>query len=212
MSLENRDWYKKEYEFDYDVGVLRRKGKNFSDKVVVPVENDMSYWSEKFLFIPFRWWFRLFLFLSLVAGSLLFYSLYSFFSPSVPLVRSGERITTETFKYKSAHGVKFLPMKVNGIFFDSILDTGSAVVSLNSDAVRKLGITHFTKKEIHSTAGGDVWAYYFPCSVALGSFEVFNLQCSYNPESKHNLLGGSFLKNFNYSINESEQALTISLL
>ena len=123
-----------------------------------------------------------------------------------------EKITSETYHYKSVSDVKFLPVKINGIEFDMMIDTGASQVSLNSDAVRKLGITQFTDKKIHSTAAGDVWAYYFPCSVTLGSFEVLNVQCSYNPENTgENLLGGSFLKNFNYSFNESDNTLTFIL-
>lgn len=120
-------------------------------------------------------------------------------------------VVSETYRYRSASGVKYLPAKVNGIEFEMVIDTGASYVSLNSEAVRKLGVKEFTDKKIHSTAGGNVWAYYFPCSVLLGSFEVSNVQCSYNPELKDNLLGGSFLKNFNYSVNESEGAVTFSL-
>ncbi|PIU58196.1 MAG: hypothetical protein COS89_01600 [Deltaproteobacteria bacterium CG07_land_8_20_14_0_80_38_7] len=123
-----------------------------------------------------------------------------------------EAVVSETYRYRSVSNVKFIPVKINGIEFDMMIDTGASQVSLDSDAVRKLGITQFTDKKIHSTAAGDVWSYYFPCSVTIGSFEVSNIQCSYNPENTGgNLLGGSFLKNFNYSINESENTITLSL-
>lgn len=121
-------------------------------------------------------------------------------------------VTSETYRYKSVSNVKFIPIKINGIEFDAMIDTGASEVSLNFDAVRRLGVTQFTDKKVHDTAAGSVWAYYFPCSITLGSFEVLNIQCSYNPENVgENLLGGSFLKNFNYSFNESENTITLSL-
>lgn len=121
-------------------------------------------------------------------------------------------VVSETYRYRSVSNVKFIPAKVNGVEFDMMIDTGASQVSLDSNAIKKLGITQFTDKKIHSTAGGDVWAYYFPCTIALGSFEVSGIQCSYNPENRGgNLLGGSFLKNFNYSFNESEITITLTL-
>jgi clan AA aspartic protease (TIGR02281 family) len=121
-------------------------------------------------------------------------------------------VVSETYHYRSVSNVKFIPVKINGIEFDMMIDTGASSVSLNLDAVKKLGITKFADKGISNTAGGSVLSYYFPCSITLGSFEVSNIQCSYNAENtSFNLLGGSFLKNFNYSINESENTITLSL-
>jgi|GEM_PF-3304566 len=124
-----------------------------------------------------------------------------------------KEIKSETYNFRSVSNIKVLPVKINGVVFDAMIDTGASVVSVPQDVIQKLNIQNFTHKKIHSTAGGDVWAYYFPCIITLGSFEISNIECSYNQESPNDfiLLGGTFLKNFNYSIDESEQTITFIL-
>ncbi|MDP3048319.1 MAG: retropepsin-like aspartic protease [Thermodesulfovibrionales bacterium] len=117
-------------------------------------------------------------------------------------------VKSQTFKYRSRADTKNLDVVINGIPFELVLDTGASDVSLSSDAVRTLGIKEFVREQIYNTASGRSVGYIFYASVKLGSFEVRDVECSYVPSSAHNLLGGSFLKHFNYSVDESAGTIT----
>ncbi|MBI5204803.1 MAG: retroviral-like aspartic protease family protein [Nitrospirae bacterium] len=120
-------------------------------------------------------------------------------------------VMSQTFKYRSVNNVKHLDVEINGMPFEVILDTGASYVALNSDAIRKLGVKEFVGTGVHHTANGDVKVnYFYVSSLRLGSFEVKDVKCGNSPSNVHNLLGGSFLKHFDYSINESSGTITFT--
>ena len=91
-----------------------------------------------------------------------------------------------------------------------MVDTGASNIVLNSDTIKRLGISRFIKKIKTSTAGGVVDAYLFECaSVKLGTMTINNVTCTYVPTLSSNLLGNSFLSNFIYSVNEEEETITL---
>lgn len=121
-------------------------------------------------------------------------------------------VKSQTFKYYSrGRNTKILTVEINGVPFEMLFDTGASYVSLNSDAVRKLGIKSFVREAVVNTANGRTASYQFYASVKLGSFEVKDVECGYSPASSQNLLGGSFLKHFNYAVDESVGTITLSL-
>lgn len=120
-------------------------------------------------------------------------------------------VTSQTFKYRSVNNIKYLDVEINGVPFEVILDTGASIVALNSDVIRRLGVKNFVGQRVHSTANGKVLAnHFYVFSFKLGAFEVKDVECSYSPSNSHNLLGGSFLKHFNYEINESAGTITFA--
>lgn len=121
-------------------------------------------------------------------------------------------VKSQTFRYRSQGiNTKILTVEINGIPFEMVFDTGASDVSLNSDTVRKLGVKSFVREVMVNTANGRAISYQFYASVKLGSFEVKDVECGYSPASSHNLLGGSFLKHFNYTVNESIGTITFTL-
>lgn len=121
-------------------------------------------------------------------------------------------IKSQTFRYYSqGRNTKILTVEINGVPFEMLFDTGASYVSLNSDAVRKLGVKSFVREIMVNTTSGRTASYQFYASIKLGSFEVNDVECGYIPASSQNLLGGSFLKHFNYSIDESVGTITLSL-
>lgn len=119
---------------------------------------------------------------------------------------------SQTLRYykKNQPGMKYLTAEINNIPFEVMLDTGASYIALNSDTVKSLGISSFTRKTTASTAGGIVNAYLFDCdSVKLGSMTINNVICEYVPTLRFNLLGNSFLSHFIYSINDEDETITL---
>ena len=115
-------------------------------------------------------------------------------------------------KYSSSgsHNIKNVMAEVNGIPVEFVFDTGASEVSFNTPTIRQLGIRTFDKRKNYQTAGGMSIGYTFKCaSIKMANIEVQNVDCHYSPDGFHNLLGGSFLKNFNYYIDEMSQTITL---
>ena len=55
---------------------------------------------------------------------------------------------------KNDAGIKYLTAEINDISFEVVVDTGASNIVLNSDAIKRLGISRFIKKIKTSTAGG----------------------------------------------------------
>ena len=124
---------------------------------------------------------------------------------------------SQTLKYftKESANIKYLTLEVNGIPIEAMFDTGASVVAFNTETIQKLFgagvVKSFKGKTSMSTANGIVEGYAFDLStVRLGTMEVANVECQYAPYTRDNLLGGSFLSNFNYSINETDQTITLT--
>jgi len=114
------------------------------------------------------------------------------------------------YSSKGSHNIKNVMAEVNGIPVEFVFDTGASEVSFNTPTIRQLGIRTFEKRKNYQTAGGMSIGYTFKCdSIKMANIEVQNVDCHYSPEGFHNLLGGSFLKNFNYYIDEMSQTITL---
>lgn len=119
--------------------------------------------------------------------------------------------TTIHFYTKNHLNIKFIPITINNIPLEAIIDTGASYISLNADSIRQLNIKTFLKGITINTSNGITNGYLFIAnSIKVGNIELNNIKCVYIPASKENLIGGSFLSNFNYFFNEREQ--TISLI
>lgn len=118
-------------------------------------------------------------------------------------------VVSQTFKYRSVSNIKYLDVEINGVPFEVMLDTGASYVCLSSEALRILGINRFNQTIKMKNVIGMFDAHGFRLSsLKLGSFEVRDIEAFYIPSSSYNLLGGSFLKHFNYEINESAGTIT----
>lgn len=116
---------------------------------------------------------------------------------------------TVKYHYKPSSVLKYLTVHVNGIPFEMVFDTGSSHVVLNADAIEKLGVLRFKKKLTGDSANGAVDSYSFQAeSVKVGSLELKNVEVHYVPNSRINMLGGSFLSNFNYFVSEEYRSIT----
>ena len=129
------------------------------------------------------------------------------------VIQTQSRYASETLHYytKNQLNIKFIPITINNIPLDAMIDTGASYVSLNTDSIRQLNIKTFMEEVTINTTNGITKGYLFTTnSIKVGNIELNNIKCIYQPTLKENLLGGSFLSNFNYFFNEQEQ--TISLI
>jgi len=111
-------------------------------------------------------------------------------------------ITIPYYSKSSAQNIKFFQAKINGIPTEIMLDSGASVIALNANIVRQLQISQFGNSYKVSTAAGKTISYPFIArSVKLGNIEIHDIECAYVPSLTNNLLGGTFLKNFKYTIN-----------
>ncbi len=105
--------------------------------------------------------------------------------------------------------VKFLTASINDVPAEMMFDTGASLISVNSQMMGQLKITTPLVKTVSSTAAGPVASFLFMASsVKIGTIELKNVQCAYQPSLSMNLLGGSFLSNFHYSVNEVDHTIT----
>lgn len=117
-----------------------------------------------------------------------------------------------TIRYYSKPNVlniKFLRIIVNDIPVEMIFDTGASYIGFNTNTINNLGIRSFLRSAISQTPAGPTTSYIFRMpSIKIGQIELNNIECAYIPTSADNFLGGSFLSNFIYSINEEDQTIT----
>jgi clan AA aspartic protease (TIGR02281 family) len=122
-------------------------------------------------------------------------------TPTKAVVRFYTKPTTQN--------IKFLTAYINGMPTEMIFDTGASFITVNNQTMNQLRITTPLIRTIANTASGPTYAYQFKAStIKVGSMELKNVQCSYLPAASENLLGGSFLSNFHYYINESDHTIT----
>ena len=109
----------------------------------------------------------------------------------------------------TAQNMKFLTAYINDIPIEMIFDTGASFIAVNNQTINQLRITTPLIRTITNTAAGPTDAFLFQASsIKVGSMELRNVQCSYVPAASDNLLGGSFLSNFHYYINELDHTIT----
>src|SRR5208283_4194722 len=78
-----------------------------------------------------------------------------------------------------------------------------------SQIMSQLKIATPIVKTVSETAAGPTATFLFTASsIKIGSIELKNVQCAFQPAAAMNLLGGSFLSNFDYSINERDHTIT----
>jgi clan AA aspartic protease (TIGR02281 family) len=122
---------------------------------------------------------------------------------------SKSKMTIRYYARPELHNMKLLTIKANGVPTEAIFDTGASYIVFNRETINKLGIRSFSRTQISQTASGPTISYMFRMpSIKLGTIELRNVECAYVPASEDNLLGGSFLANFVYSINEADQTIT----
>lgn len=110
---------------------------------------------------------------------------------------------------QTARNIKFLTVYMNDIPTEVIFDTGASFIAVNTQTMNQLRISSPLRPSTVNTASGPTPAYLFnAASIRIGSLELKNVQCSYLPASSQNLLGGSFLSNFHYYINEQDETIT----
>lgn len=113
------------------------------------------------------------------------------------------------FTKPTSQNVKFLTVYINDIPMEMMFDTGASFTTLNTRAMNQLQITTPLTRTISNTAAGQTYAFLFKAStIKVGSMELKNVQCAYLPDTSENLLGGSFLSNFHYYINEVDRTIT----
>ncbi len=131
-------------------------------------------------------------------------------SPTEDRAKVPEVTLIVKYSSRGSHNIKNVVAEVNGIPVEFVFDTGASEVSFNTPTIRQLGIRTFEKRKNYQTAGGMSIGYTFKCdSIKMANIEVQNVECHYSPEGFHNLLGGSFLKNFNYYVDEMSQTITL---
>ena len=109
-----------------------------------------------------------------------------------------------------SENLKFISVKINNIETEMMLDTGASYIAINNDTMQTIPNASPMIPTIMTTAGTPVKAYLFKAhSIKIGNMELFNVQCAYIPQTENNLLGGSFLANFHYYINEIDKTLTL---
>ncbi|MBF0328796.1 MAG: retroviral-like aspartic protease family protein [Nitrospirae bacterium] len=120
-------------------------------------------------------------------------------------------VIAETVKYyqKVSSRLKYITVLINNVPVEMVFDTGASHIVLNSEGVRKIGISRFGKRLKAESANGSVESFSFIAdSVKLGSIELKNVEIHYVPKSAMNLLGGTFLSNFDYFVSERSGAIT----
>ncbi|MFA5354864.1 MAG: retropepsin-like aspartic protease [Thermodesulfovibrionales bacterium] len=142
-------------------------------------------------------------------------------SPSLPVQvpRKSSRVVSSslfsvTIPYyeKGYRNVKFLSLEVNSFPVEFLLDTGASYVALTSETIRRLGIRDFSRSSQAMTANGPVNSYLFTIpSMKAGHLEVADVDCVYMPTLRENLLGGSFLSHFQFTINERDSTVTFAV-
>jgi clan AA aspartic protease (TIGR02281 family) len=119
------------------------------------------------------------------------------------------QVTVRYYSRSNLHNLKLLNIIVNDIPVEMIFDTGASFIVFNAETMNRIGARHFLESRVTQTPAGLTTAYMFRVpSIKLGSIELRNIECAYVPTSPINLLGGSFLSNFTYSINEEDQTIT----
>jgi clan AA aspartic protease (TIGR02281 family) len=104
--------------------------------------------------------------------------------------------------------IKYVDIEINGVPVKAILDTGASGLCINRQTALQLGLTNLQTARLVNTAGGNTTAYPFTASsVKIGTLTLNNIQGTYIPTSRENLLGGTFLKNFTYTVDEQNQVI-----
>lgn len=113
------------------------------------------------------------------------------------------------YKKPNATNIKYVQVYLNGYPVEMIFDTGASTISVTKEVYASLGINKIIGRTISNTAGGYVHgdAFIIP-SVKIGRIEVKNIRATYNDVITVNLLGGEFLKNFHYFVDEKNQTIT----
>ncbi|TAN45781.1 MAG: hypothetical protein EPN22_01145 [Nitrospirae bacterium] len=117
----------------------------------------------------------------------------------------------ETVKYyqKVSSRLKYITVNINNVPLEMVFDTGASHIVLNSEGIKKLGIAKFGRRLKGESANGSVESYSFIAeSVRVGSIELKDVEIHYVPKSAMNLLGGTFLSNFDYFVSERTGAIT----
>lgn len=117
----------------------------------------------------------------------------------------------ETVKYyqKVSSRLKYITVNINNVPLEMVFDTGSSHIVLNAEGIKKLGISRFVKRLKGESANGSVESFSFVAeSVKVGSIELKDVEIHYVPKSAMNLLGGTFLSNFDYFVSERAGAIT----
>lgn len=131
----------------------------------------------------------------------LIYFVSAVFVLLMPLLSfSGEVIYYEK---SSVHNIKFIIAYLNGVPVEMVFDTGASYIAVTKEIYEKLGVDRIIQKGKASTASGVVDTYIFILrSVKVGNVELYNVPASYSPAYTQNLLGNSFIGNFNYFVEE----------
>ncbi len=117
--------------------------------------------------------------------------------------------TVQYYEKADQRNIKYVTVFLNGIPVEMIFDTGASAVVVNSETFRRLGIQKVMEKATAHTAGGIVDQYVFEVqSVKIGNIEARNVVATYVPTSDINLLGGTFLNNFKYLIDDKNKIIT----
>jgi len=128
------------------------------------------------------------------------------------LITAGNVLADEAIPFTERGSLKYVTVQINGVPVELIFDTGATSIVLNSDALQGLGIMEFStagKLQSH-TAGGIVEGYVLTLdSVGVGSILKYNYNVAYVPSSTANLLGSSFLSDYNYYIDEDYKVIRL---
>lgn len=121
---------------------------------------------------------------------------------------------TISFYYKDNYrNLKFITVYINDVPVEMIFDTGASDILLTSSSFNAIGGSRYLGSGLADTPGGKMpFRVYQVRSVRLGKYELRNIQISVSSSSNMNLLGGDFLKHFNYYINESAKTITLEPL
>jgi clan AA aspartic protease (TIGR02281 family) len=119
------------------------------------------------------------------------------------------KVTVSYYTKPTVLNVKFLTVFINDVPTEMMFDTGASFITVNNQIMSQLKISSPLVKTVSDTAAGPTASFLFTASsIKIGSIELRNVQCTYQPASAMNLLGGSFLSNFHYSINELDHTIT----
>lgn len=118
----------------------------------------------------------------------------------------------EALPFTERNGLKYVNVYINNMPLELVFDTGANDVVLNSDAMRRLGVSEisYTRKVRSLTAGGVVEGYTVNLnSIRFGTIQKRDYDVSYVPSSMENLLGATFLTGYSYYVDEDNKVIRL---
>lgn len=144
----------------------------------------------------------------------------AFQTATTTLQKLEKMIQSETIALRSENNVFWVDVVINGkLAKPMVFDTGAGIVLLPADFATQAGLKPSESDPVINLSVADgrkVKGRMMTLkSIKVGKFTVSNVECAVLPPEMADappLLGGTFLKNFNYKISPDQAKLTLSLI